>query len=106
MFTAASVPMWVAIIALVGTIASPIIQGRMNKNSPTTRADAAEKFTRIAEGVADDYEEVRDELRELKPLLRELILCLDTLVPHCEAMDDDHRHRLRELIDNIRKRMY
>ncbi|QFG05100.1 hypothetical protein PBI_CLEO_24 [Gordonia phage Cleo] len=106
MFTAASVPMWVAIIALLGTIASPIIQGRMNKNSPTTKADAAEKFTRIAAGVADDYEEVRDELREIKPLLRELIQALDVLVPACEALDDDHRHRLRNLIDRLRERMY
>jgi hypothetical protein len=104
MFSAASAPMWVALIALVGTIVVPIIQGRIAKNSPQSKADAAEKFTKIAAGVADDYGEMRQELRELKPLLRELIRLLDQLVPKCAATDESIR--LKQVIDTLRDHTY
>lgn len=104
MFTAASVPMWVAIIALAGTILSPIIQGRITRNSPLTRADAAEKFTKIAADVAEDYDELREEIRTLKPLLQELIRVLDEISPHCA--ESEHTHRLREIVNKLRERMY
>lgn len=102
MFTAASIPMWVAILALLGTVLSPIIQGRINKNSPVNKADAAERFTRIAAGVADDYEELRSELRELKPLLQELIRLLDQV----QCGEDPHITKIREIIAELRKKMY
>ncbi|WP_280333101.1 hypothetical protein [Nocardia wallacei] len=82
----------------------PVIQGRMSRNAPTSKADAAAKFTEIAAGVADDYAEVREELRELKPLLRELIRILDDLTPKCEETKDSVR--LKEVIDSIRPRIY
>lgn len=103
MFTAASIPMWVAILALLGTVLSPIIQGRINKNSPVNKADAAERFTRIAAGVADDYEELRSELRELKPLLQELIRLLDQI--QCGG-EGPHITKIREIIAELRKKMY
>jgi hypothetical protein len=91
-------------LALVGTIISPIIQGRITKNSPSSKADAAEKFTQIAAGVADDYEKMRKELRELKPIMRELIRLLDELVPQCAPVDKSLR--LKEVIDSLRDRVY
>lgn len=103
---ASTVPMVVAALALLGTIITPIITGRMNRNSPTTKADAAEKFTRIAAGVAEDYNEMRNELKELKPLLRELIQTLDALIPMCPAPEDDRSYRLRDLIERLRERLY
>lgn len=102
MFTAASIPMWVAILALLGTVLSPIIQGRINKNSPVNKADAAERFTRIAAGVADDYDELRAELRELKPLLQELIRLLDQV----QCGEGPHITKIREIIAELRKKMY
>ncbi|ANA85730.1 hypothetical protein SEA_AXYM_24 [Gordonia phage Axym] len=102
MFTAASAPMWVAIIALLGTVLSPIIQGRINKNSPVSKADAAERFTRIAAGVAEDYDELREELREIKPLLQELIRLLD----QTQCADTEHTHRIRTVIEKLREKMY
>ncbi|QFG13149.1 hypothetical protein SEA_STEAMEDHAMS_26 [Gordonia phage SteamedHams] len=102
MFTAASMPMWVAILALLGTVLSPIIQGRINKNSPVNKADAAERFTRIAAGVADDYEELRAELRELKPLLQELIRLLDQV----QCGEGPLTNQIRAIIAELRKKMY
>lgn len=102
MFTAASIPMWVAILALLGTVLSPIIQGRINRNSPVNKADAAERFTRIAAGVADDYEELRSELRELKPLLQELIRLLDQV--QCD--EGPTINQIRAIIAELRKKMY
>lgn len=102
MFTAASIPMWVAILALLGTVLSPIIQGRINKNSPVNKADAAERFTRIAAGVADDYEELRSELRELKPLLQELIRLLDQV----QCNESPTINQIRAIIAELRKKMY
>lgn len=102
MFTAASLPMWVAILALLGTVLSPIIQGRINKTSPVNKADAAERFTRIAAGVADDYEELRSELRELKPLLQEFIRLLDQV--QCD--EGPTITQIREIIEELRKKMY
>ncbi|AZS11779.1 hypothetical protein PBI_NINA_25 [Gordonia phage Nina] len=102
MFTAASAPMWVAIIALLGTVLSPIIQGRINKNSPVSKADAAERFTRIAAGVAEDYDELREEIREIKPLLQELIRLLD----QTQCADTEHTHRIRAVIEKLREKMY
>lgn len=113
MFTAASMPMWVAILALVGTVLSPIIQGLINKNSPVNKADAAERFTRIAAGVADDYEELRSELHELKPLLQELIRLLDRADAHGHDAWADGQggesptiSRIREVVAELRRRMY
>ena len=94
--------MWVAIIALLSTVISPIIQGRINKNSPVNKADAAERFTRIAAGVAEDYDELRDELRELKPLLQELIRLLD----QSQCVENEHSHRIRTVVDKLREKMY
>ena len=103
MFTAASVPMWVAILALIGTILTPLIQGRVNRNSPVNKADAAERFARIATGMADDYDELREELRSLKPLLQELIRLLDQI--QCSNQDPP-MPEIRDIITEIRKRMY
>lgn len=101
MFTLAAAPLWVAILALVGTVATPIVQGRIGRTN--SKADAAEKFTRIAEGVAEDYEKVRDELREIKPLLRQLIILIDKIAPDCP---NERSEELGVILDKLRDRIY
>lgn len=103
MFTAASLPMWVAMASLGGVILTPIIQGRVTRNSPLTKADAAEKFTRMAEGVVDDYQAVSKELREIKLILQALVRSLDRVT--CNR-DDPEVIQLREQVELARERMY
>ncbi len=115
LFNAASVPLWVALVALVGTFASPIIQGRMARNSPQSKADAAAKYTEIANKVTEsneklrasneklyeDNEKLHDRLRRIEPMLRELIRLLDEIVPTCDPAGESVR--LRQVIDSLRE---
>lgn len=103
MFTAASVPMWVAMASLLGVIVTPFIQGRVNKNNPVNKADAAEKFTRMAAGVVDDYQEAIKEIREIKLILQGLVRSLDRIT--CDR-DDPEVINLRHQVEVAREKMY
>lgn len=101
MLNPASIPVWVALIALVSATLSPIIQGWVAKNSPLNKVDTAERFTRIAAGVADDYQELHEEARQVKPRVWELLRILDRV----QFSDPLTAHRIQELTTEIRERM-
>lgn len=101
MFSAAAAPMWVAIIALVGTVATPIITSLFNRSGQ--KADAAEKFTRIAAGVAEDLEEMKAEFGEFKRVVRVLLRVLERLIRDAPMNAD--RIETERLMDELRSKL-
>lgn len=93
--------MWVAVIAAVSAILSPVVNGIISRRSPVTRADAAERFTNIAARVAEENERMAKELSSLKSSVLALIILLDRV-----SCDSDQHQEIHQQLQIVKKRVY
>lgn len=94
--------MWVAIIALMGTVATPIITSLSNR--PGQKADAAEKFTKIAAGVAEDLEEMKREFATFRDLVRVLLRVLERKILK-DIPPGPELEEVERLMDELRNKL-
>jgi len=93
--------MWVAVIAAISAILSPVVNGAISKRSPTTRADAAEKFTAMAARVAETNEKLEDEISSLKQNVLTLIFLIEEV--NC---DKNQYPELQAQLDKVKRKIY